>query len=131
MLEEEGLSAALRAIADASSPAGPAIEVTVSGDEHLLAAGVDFHLLRIAQEATTNSIKHSAASLIRIKLEYLPDSTRLTIADDGRGFDPTASQPVPGPHFGLLGMRDRAGKIGANLLLVSSPSNGCTITVTL
>ena len=131
VLEEEGLSAALRAIADASSPAGPAIEVTVSGDEHLLAAGVDFHLLRIAQEATTNAIKHSAASLIRIKLEYLPDSTRLTIADDGRGFDPTASQPVPGPHFGLLGMRERAGKIGANLLLVSSPSNGCTITVTL
>jgi signal transduction histidine kinase len=131
VLEEDGLSAALRAISETSGPAGPVIDVVVTGDEHLLSAGVDFHLLRIAQEATTNAIKHGGASRIRIEMEYQPDTIRLTIADDGRGFDPAASQPVPGPHFGLLGMHERAGKIGASLTLESSPGAGCVVTVSL
>jgi signal transduction histidine kinase len=131
VLEEDGLSAALRAITETSGPAGPVIEVIVNGDEHLLSAGVDFHLLRIAQEATTNAIKHGGASLIRIEMTYQPETIRLTITDDGGGFDPAASQPLPGPHFGLLGMRERAGKIGAVLTLSSSPGNGCIVTVSL
>ncbi|MEY3896165.1 MAG: hypothetical protein RLZZ214_1685, partial [Verrucomicrobiota bacterium] len=132
VLENDGLSAALRAIQETSGgPAGPAIAVHVSGEEHVLSAGVDFHLLRIAQEATTNAIKHGAASTIRIELEYLTDATRLIIRDDGRGFDPAAAQSSPGPHFGLLGMRERAGKIGATLTFDSAPGSGCTVTATL
>jgi signal transduction histidine kinase len=131
VLEEDGLSAALRAISEHSGPSGPAIEIEVQGEEHVLAAGADFHLLRIAQEATTNAIKHGDASLIRIDLNYLPHSTRLTITDDGKGFDPSASQLEPGPHFGLLGMRERAGKIGANLTLESSRGAGCVVTIML
>ncbi len=131
VLEKDGLSAALRAIAETSGPAGPTIDVIVHGAEHPLSAGVDFHLLRIAQEATTNAIKHGSAALIRIKLEYLPEITRLTITDDGRGFDPATSQPAPGPHFGLLGMHERAAKIGASLTLESSPGDGCVVTVSL
>jgi signal transduction histidine kinase len=132
VLEREGLSAALRAISETSGgPAGPAIQVHVNGDERVLSAGVDFHLLRIAQEATTNAIKHGGASVIHIELEYLPETTRLIIRDNGRGFDPAAAQTSPGPHFGLLGMRERAGKIAATLTLDSTPGNGCTVTVTL
>ena len=131
VLEEDGLSAALRAISEHSGPTGPVIDINVRGAEHVLSAGADFHLLRIAQEATTNAIKHGDASLIRIELEYLQDDTRLTISDDGRGFDPAASQPVPGPHFGLLGMRERAGKIGASLTIESTPASGCVVTVIL
>lgn len=131
VLEKDGLSAALSAISETSGPSGPAIEITVRGDEHPLSAGVDFHLLRIAQEATTNAIKHGEASRIRIDLEYLPDMTRLTISDDGRGFDPAASHLIPGPHFGLLGMRERTGKIGAALTLESAPGKGCVVTVNL
>lgn len=130
VLEKEGLSAALRAISETSGPSGPAIEVAVIGSEKNLAPGVDFHLLRIAQEATTNAIKHGEASLIRIELEYLHGSTRLNIRDDGQGFDPTAGFS-PGPHFGLLGMRERAGKIGARLNHESKPGAGCTVTVDL
>jgi signal transduction histidine kinase len=131
VLELEGLSAALRAIAEQNGPSGPTIDVSVLGSEHTLSAGVDFHLLRIAQEATTNAIKHGAASLIKIKLEYKPDGTCLSIKDDGLGFDPSASQPIPGPHFGLLGMRERAGKIAARLTLDSSPGMGCVVSVYL
>jgi signal transduction histidine kinase len=131
VLEQDGLSAALRAIAETTGPTGPTIDVIVRGGERPLPAGVDFHLLRIAQEATTNAIKHGDAALIRIDLEYLPDLTRLTITDNGNGFDPTATQTLPGPHFGLLGMRERAAKIGARLTLVSSASEGCVVTVCL
>ena len=132
VLEKDGLSAALRAISETSGgPAGPVIEVHVTGSERVLSAGVDFHLLRIAQEATTNAIKHGGAPVIRIELDYLPQTTRLVIRDDGRGFDASAAQSSPGPHFGLLGMRERAGKIGARLTLESNPGKGCTVTVIL
>jgi len=130
VLEDHGLAAALRAIAESSGTAtrGPAIAVSVSGDEHPLAAGADFHLLRIAQEAITNAIKHAKARNIALELDYLPAETRLTIRDDGRGFDPAAAKS-PGPHFGLLGMRERAAKIGAALTLDASPGKGCAVTV--
>lgn len=131
ILEQDGLAAALRAIAETSAPDGPIMEVVISGDERLLASGADLHLLRIAQEAITNSIKHGGAAHIRIGLEYLPEITRLSIDDDGSGFDPAAANKAAGSHFGLLGMRERAGKIGASLTIVSSPAQGCCVTVAL
>lgn len=130
VLEKEGLSAALRAISETSVPTGPGIQVAVIGTERVLAPGVDFHLLRIAQEATTNAIKHAEASLIRIELEYQDDATLLRIRDDGRGFDP-AAKFSPGPHFGLLGMRERAGKIGARLTHDAAIEKGCLVTIHL
>jgi signal transduction histidine kinase len=131
VLEEEGLSAAIRAISETSGPAGPAIIVTVTGNEHILPTGVDFHLLRIAQEATTNAIKHSVASTIHIEIEYLAHQIQLIIRDDGRGYDPAAAASMPNPHFGLLGMRERAAKIAAQLTISTSPGNGCIVRITL
>ena len=132
ILEQDGLVAALRVMAEtATGPAGPVIEVTVSGEERALPTAVEFHLLRIAQEALANAIKHSEARQIMIGLNYAPDAMRLTVQDDGRGFDPEAKEPSPGPHFGLLGMRERAAKIKAQLSVVSALRAGCTITVTL
>jgi signal transduction histidine kinase len=131
VLENDGLPAALRAIQETSGdPTGPVIDVQVTGDERSHPPGVDFHLLRIAQEAVTNAIKHGAARAVTIALEYLPLETRLTIRDDGRGFDPAAAKS-PGPHFGLLGMRERAAKIGAILTLHSLPGQGCAVTVVM
>lgn len=131
VLENDGLAAALRAITETTrNTPGPTMEVQVSGHPRSHPPGVDFHLLRIAQEAVTNSIKHAHAQSITISLDYLPDQTRLTIHDDGHGFDP-AAQPAPGPHFGLLGMRERAAKITADLTLVSLPGHGCRVILTL
>jgi signal transduction histidine kinase len=131
VLENDGLAAALRAIGETSGDAPqPAILVEVTGRPRTHAPGVDFHLLRIAQEAVTNAIKHSNAETITITLDYLTDETRLAIRDDGCGFD-TAAAPSPGPHFGLLGMRERAAKIGAALTLVSLPGQGCEVSVAL
>jgi signal transduction histidine kinase len=132
VLENDGLSSALRAISETGvGSSGPAIQVLVSGDERTHPAGVDFHLLRIAQEAVTNAIKHGETRSITISLDYLADQTRLTIRDEGRGFDSSSPDLSPGPHFGLLGMRERAAKIGAELTLTSLPGQGCEVTVLL
>jgi signal transduction histidine kinase len=132
VLEQHGLAAALRAMAHASAtPASPGIAVQVTGPERRLPAAVEFHLFRIAQEAVTNALKHSGARHIGIEVTHLPDHTRLTVRDDGRGFDPDSKELSPGPHFGLLGMRERAAKIGVELNFAAAPGSGCAITATV
>lgn len=73
---------------------------------------------RILQESMTNALKHSKASCIRIGLSRQDGRLRLTIADNGHGFDVT--QPSSGGS-GLNSLRRRAGRIGATFDLVSSP----------
>ncbi len=63
-------------------------------------------------------------------LDFYNDQVRLTIADDGAGFEPS-SGPSERAHFGLVGMRERAAKIGGQLKLRTVPKNGTTITVTV
>jgi len=132
VLHDHGLPAALHAIRDSlSGDPAPVLEVRISGHAAPLPPGADFHLLRIAQEAVTNAIKHGAATTIEITLGYLDHAVRLTVRDNGRGFYPAAPQQRPDPHFGLLGMRERAAKIGGTLALTSSPGRGCQIAVEL
>jgi signal transduction histidine kinase len=132
VLQKDGLVAALRGLADAANAkAGPRVEVRVSGIAGPLPPRVDFHFLRISQEAVTNAIKHSKASSITILLEHDASHASLSIQDDGSGFDPSATASSdPEPHFGLLGMRERAARIGATLEITSSPGHGCTVRVT-
>jgi signal transduction histidine kinase len=132
VLEEEGLAAALRALGETTAAAGgPRVEVQVTGAGGVLPPRVDFHLLRIAQEAATNALKHARARRIDIHLDHQPARVALTIRDDGDGFDPAAAgQARPAPHFGLLGMRERAARIGALIEVDSAPGRGCTVRVT-
>jgi PAS domain S-box-containing protein len=83
---------------------------------------------RIAQEALTNIGKHASARQVVIRLEaaQAQDCARLTIRDDGRGFDPAA---VTGDRLGLKIMRERAGEIGANLAIETRPGEGTMIEV--
>ena len=78
---------------------------------------------RILQESLTNALAHSGASRIRVALSEGPGALRLTIADDGHGFDVT--QPSSGA--GLSSLRRRAGRIGASFDLVTGPG-GTTLT---
>jgi len=84
------------------------------------------HLLAIISEAITNAVKHGNAS--RITIATMQDG--ITITDDGCGFDPQqlASASENG-HFGLISMRDRATKIGATLLIESTPCQGTTVSL--
>ena len=87
---------------------------------------IEAELLRIAQESVTNAIKHSHASRITIALRRGLGTVDLCIEDDGRGFDPDKSTE----GFGLLGMQERAAKLGANMTIESGAS-GTSVCVHL
>jgi len=94
--------------------------------EYNPASEVRVAFYRIAQEALNNIAKHARASQVTITLLSRPGQTRLTIVDDGRGFDP--HRPRPG-HFGLEIMQERAASIGAALSVNSEPDRGTEIVV--
>jgi signal transduction histidine kinase len=81
---------------------------------------------RIAQEALNNVAKHSHAARVDVMLEHRDGSVVLLVEDDGVGFDPARSD-LAAQGIGLLGMRERAGLIGAALEIESRPGEGTTI----
>jgi signal transduction histidine kinase len=93
--------------------------------EKKLPADVQIGLYRIAQEALNNIIKHARASQVVVTLN-MAYTVRLTIADDGTGFDPAV---VTADHIGLRIMRERAEAIGARFQVESSPGEGTRISV--
>jgi signal transduction histidine kinase len=102
-------------------------EVTVLGKPWPLVTEWEDELLRIVQEALTNTLKHADASLFEVKLVFEGHGLQLEIRDDGIGFDPTRQHE----GFGLMGMSERAKRIGGKLTLLSSPGKGTEIRVAL
>ena len=128
LLEGNNLGEALRRLATftGSSELVPIVEV--SGTPVSLPRFTTHHLLRIAQEATTNALRHAAARRIEIQLDYRADGVSLTITDDGPGFNPDDALNKSG-HFGLRGIRGRAKKLGGDLTITSAPGAGATIRI--
>ncbi len=89
---------------------------------------VEYQLLRIAQEAMNNVVKHSGARRLEVELEQSPERIRMLIKDDGAGFD--AERQRFG-HFGIVGMFERAKEIGANLSIDSKEGQGTTLSVVI
>jgi signal transduction histidine kinase len=122
-----GLASELCACARQLTVTGvPRLRLIVEKHPQRLPAYVEYNLLRIAQEAIVNAVKHGGAQTIEVSLQMLPDALRITVMDDGAGFvpgDPAAD------HFGMVGMRERANEIGAELHLSSEPEKGTTIAV--
>jgi two-component system NarL family sensor kinase len=87
------------------------------------------HLLRIAQEAVTNVLKHAEASKIWVKLNMEARKLNLRIVDNGRGFEQEDVFQSRGGHFGLMGMRERAERLGGELHLSSHPGEGTKVEV--
>lgn len=92
-----------------------------------LPALMEENLFRIAQEALTNAIKHARARKIAIHLRARHEILELEIADDGEGFP--ASNPERDGHFGLVGMRERAQRIGATLEIAAGAPHGAVVRV--
>jgi signal transduction histidine kinase len=108
------------------------IPIVVEGEEPELRldARVENSLFRIAQEALTNVAKHAQASHVTITVESDSDSLRLTIADDGVGFDTQGfADHEEGRGWGLLSISERAEAVGGRCRIVSSPKQGTQITV--
>jgi signal transduction histidine kinase len=89
-------------------------------------------VLGIVREAVSNALRHAGASVVRIRLRSVPDGLRVSVEDDGRGFDPAAAaRPGRGRRLGLANMRERAEGIGATLEVRSTPGSGTRIILTL
>lgn len=100
----------------------------IEGVVQSLPASVEENLLRIAQEAVTNAIRHGQAQTIALQLLFEPTAVHLQIRDDGQGFAPTTHLTS---GFGLIGMQERVHHLGGHLHLVSQPGQGTEITVTI
>ncbi len=100
------------------------IEMSAEGEEPL-PADVQVGLYRIAQEALNNIVKHAKANQAVITLRQ-GETVRLTIADNGAGFDPST---VTADHLGLKIMKERAESIHAKLSIYSEPGDGTQISV--
>lgn len=85
------------------------------------------HLLRIVQEALSNTLKHARATRFQVRLIFTSGSVRLEIRDDGRGFDETAAHD----GIGLLGARERTEQMMGTLAVTSSRHGGTRILVTV
>ena len=131
-LETSDLSSVLTAAAH-RWVAGSAIDihVRICDLRQRLPEDIEQNVLRIAQEAVSNVVKHAGASTVRIELWREERSVRLRVEDDGRGFEPPVTLSVAGGHFGILGMRERAEKLRAQFLLESSPGAGTQVEVTI
>jgi ligand-binding sensor domain-containing protein/two-component sensor histidine kinase len=132
VLEDRDLAAALEAGTRVWT-AGQPVEVSVeaSGERRPLPQETEQQLLRIAQEAVANIMKHANASRIGIKLEREPKSLHLRIVDNGRGFEERDAFAAHEGHFGIIGMRERAERLGGELHLASQPGEGTQVEVSV
>ena len=125
-------AATLRQLAEnASRPADLALDFQVRGAERSLPAHVESAIERVIQESIANTIKHADARSVRVLLSYGVNSVRLTISDDGKGFDVDPAFRAYGGHWGLLGMKERAAELRGTLAVRSAPGRGTTIALQL
>jgi signal transduction histidine kinase len=129
-----GLVQSLTDLAENTSRRGVQADFTADGRlERAPDDEVDVQLLRIAQEAVSNALKHGHATHLHLALRSDADNIVLTVEDNGQGFaaEERQSSPGRGEHLGLLSMRERAERIRGRLAIVSAPGRGTTIQATV
>jgi signal transduction histidine kinase len=101
------------------------LEVRVTGTPRTLDRPIEEELFAIVREALTNAAKHSEAAQIDVEVAYVDErSVRVAVTDDGVGFDPEHPRNA---RYGMVGMAERADRIGAALTLASEPGAGTEI----
>ena len=105
--------------------------VETTGPAHVLDPNVSDEVYLIAREAIRNAFTHANASEIRITFDFRRDSLLLSIADDGSGMDAPDVKSKLSPHFGLIGMKERAERINAELAILVGPSGGTSVLLTV
>jgi signal transduction histidine kinase len=128
-LERDGLAATLADHAEALRASGARVVVDASEGVRL-PLDSEHALLRIAQEALNNAMRHAPGSSIRVTLRTGAKTVTLRVRDDGPGFD-LAALPRTRRGIGLATMRERALGIGARLDIRTRPGGGTTVTVSV
>ncbi|AVH94747.1 sensor histidine kinase [Streptomyces sp. WAC00288] len=113
------------------SEAGPRVRFSVSGTPVELPTPYEVALLRIAQSALANTVRHASASRAEITLSFMDASVTLDVVDDGEGFEPGSVRPSSEGGFGLPAMRARAESLGGTFTVESAPGQGTAVAVSL
>ncbi|MEU6233311.1 sensor histidine kinase [Kitasatospora sp. NPDC047058] len=136
-LEGASLPVALeRLCATTTAHSGLSVRLHVSGDQVQLPVPQEVALLRIAQSALGNAVRHAGASHAEVTLSYMEGEVALDVFDDGTGFDPAAVAAAAGAAageggFGLPSMRARARALGGTFTVESAPGEGTALAVLL
>lgn len=129
-LDDLGLSAALRQLVSELRGEPRKVEYTESLGEERLPSEMEITLFRVAQEALTNVRKHAGKGApVQVSLEREENIVRLTVEDEGHGFDPKnlRSGSGPGERVGLSSMRERVALLGGELVIRSEPGAGTLV----
>jgi signal transduction histidine kinase len=125
-LTHTSLPEALRRLVERSNAAldpSPHTVLSVTGTPRGLPPEHEVAFLRAAQEALTNARRHAGASRVEVSLAYATTGVSLEVRDDGRGFDPR----LPSDGHGLVGMRNRANRIGGAVSVLTEPGGGVAV----
>ena len=134
ILDNLGLAAALEQLVEDNKRLWPVkIDLDIEGEEKGLTDEMRLALFRTCQEALNNARKHSQATQVTVQLVFQEHSAKLTITDNGKGFDVKQgmTKAAEGRSLGLLSMQERAEMIGAEIKIDSEPGKGTTITVAM
>ncbi|WJY90685.1 sensor histidine kinase [Corynebacterium confusum] len=133
-LSETSLAGALTRMAEGYAATGELeMEVETDGEPRQLPMKVEAALLRIAQGAAGNVVKHAHASRARVTVTYEDDEVRLDVVDNGRGFDPeeVRDRPAGLGHIGLSALQRRAEELGGTISVESTPGCGTAVSVSV
>jgi two-component system sensor histidine kinase DegS len=132
-LDQLGLAAALSSLVADIEDNGVAIELTVIGPVHRLAADVELGAFRIVQESLRNAMHHAEARHLHVTVGFEAESLYLDVYDDGRGFEPGTVNPegAESGSLGLIGMNERAKMLGGTLRVVSHIGEGTHVEAVL
>ncbi|MEU5599027.1 GAF domain-containing sensor histidine kinase [Streptomyces sp. NPDC020298] len=125
-LDEDGLVATLRTQTQVLDRAHSARVTFAARSFRALPAAQEEAMLRVAQEALHNALRHSGAEHVDVTVDRRGSGAVLRVTDDGRGFEPRSVRRA-GRHLGLVSMRDRASGVGGRLTVESAPGKGTAI----
>ena len=131
VLERLGLEPALRQLGVRLHRVHPMrVGIRVAHNLPVLTDAAAEAIYRVAQECLQNAVRHSQASRVNLSLSVADKKIRLTVADNGIGFDAEAAFGKP-MSYGLAGMRERAALLGGRLIVRSAPGRGAVVTLEL
>jgi signal transduction histidine kinase len=127
ILEEAGLVAALRQrLETVESRSGIEVDLQVEGEQRMPMA-IEKELYQISLEGLNNVLKYAKAKEVLVLVSFEHDRCRLTIQDDGVGFDLERTGRYGG--YGLANIKDRLEQIGGELTIISEPGKGTTLNI--
>jgi signal transduction histidine kinase len=110
---------------------GVPVECRISGKPFDLEQSTAHELLMVVREALHNAMRHGQPTKVQVDIGFEKEEFRVQVHDDGCGFNPEVASAQPNGHYGLVGIQERAKRIGGVLILNSQPGAGTELTLSV